>query len=127
MLFRSGVAQILRGVATRPSTFSEDDLEAYRRVWLQPSALTAALAYYRSILGRGRRWLRRRARRIDSPTLVLWGMCDRALSPRLLDGLGPWVPNLKIRRFPAVGHWVQHDAADEVNQELVQFLRGDQR
>lgn len=43
------------------------------------------------------------------PTLVLWGMLDRALRPSLLDGLDELVPDLRVERLPRASHWVAHE------------------
>jgi epoxide hydrolase 4 len=118
----AGVEGIMRSSSTRPGTFSRGELEAYRDMWCQPGALTAALSYYRQALLLGPRRLLRRLCPITTPTLVLWGMKDVALSPRLLDGLERWVPNVQIHRFPDVGHWIQHEAADDVSSQLACFL-----
>jgi epoxide hydrolase 4 len=118
----AGIESIFRSSSTRPDTFNHEELDAYRRVWRQPGAVTAALNYYRQMIRLGRRGLRRRVREITIPTLVLWGMKDVALSPRLLDGLEKWAPNVQIERYPDVGHWIQHEAIDEVNAHLARFF-----
>jgi pimeloyl-ACP methyl ester carboxylesterase len=118
----AGVASIFRSSSTRADTFSSRELAAYRDIWCQPGALTAALSYYRQLIRLGRRGLMRRIRPIRAPTLVLWGMRDVALSPSLLDGLERWVPDVELARFPDAGHWVQHEAVDEVNSRLAKFL-----
>jgi pimeloyl-ACP methyl ester carboxylesterase len=42
--------------------------------------------------------------------------------PQLLDGLDEHVHDLTVIRFPDVGHWVHIDAAQRVNEELLNFL-----
>jgi pimeloyl-ACP methyl ester carboxylesterase len=122
----------MRRMVRRPGALTAADLERHRDALAQPGALTAALAYYRAM---GRRVARRGPERglaergapavptIDAPTLVLWGDQDRALTPRLTVGLERWVPRLRVRHFPEAGHWVQLDAPDAVNQEIVAWLR----
>jgi pimeloyl-ACP methyl ester carboxylesterase len=102
---------------------NDDEAEIYEEAFAQPRALSSALNYYRAAARRmvGRpRWSELPL--ITQPTLVLWGEKDRALSPRLLDGLEQHVQNLQVMRFPDVGHWVHIDAADRVNEELIGFL-----
>jgi epoxide hydrolase 4 len=120
----AGVEAIFRSSSTQANTFSEAELIAYRDVWCRPGALTAALAYYRQMIRLGRRGLIRRIGPIQTPTLVLWGMRDVALSPKLLDGLERWVPRAELVQFDDVGHWIQHEAADEVNTRIAEFLTG---
>jgi pimeloyl-ACP methyl ester carboxylesterase len=52
-------------------------------------------------------------------------MEDTALSPRLLDDLEEWVPNVRVQRLVDASHWVQNDAPAEVNDHLVSFLAGE--
>ncbi len=48
------------------------------------------------------------------PTDVLWGEADHALLPGLLDGLGSWVPELRIERVPDASHWIVHERPELV-------------
>ena len=120
----AAIESLFRSSSSRADTFAEAELITYRDVWSQPGALTAALAYYREMIRLGRRGLVRRIRPIHAPTLVLWGMKDVALSPKLLNGLERWVPRAKLVQFDDVGHWIQHEAVDEVNTRIARFLTG---
>ncbi|NHN48622.1 alpha/beta hydrolase [Halostella sp. JP-L12] len=142
--FRAGDFRVLetmfRDGAVRADAFTDEDVRRYKRALGRPGALTAALNYYRA-LGRGT--IRQRVRkavyggdgsdvtdatlspvRVDQPSLVLWGMEDEALSPRLLDGIEEWVPTVRIQRLVDASHWVQNDAPTEVNDHLLSFLDG---
>lgn len=115
--------------------FDDADRERYRAAANRPGALAAAVDYYRAI-GRetARDWLARaipgrdrrpgalRAREIEVPTLVLWGMQDPALSPRLVEGLDEWVADLRVERFPDVDHWLPAARPEAVAEELLAFL-----
>jgi pimeloyl-ACP methyl ester carboxylesterase len=105
----------------RPGTFSREQLDAYADAMRPPGALTAALEYYRANL-RGRPVAALPP--VTAPTLVVWGERDAALSVRLLDGLHHVAPHLTVRRLPHAGHWVHHEARNEVLQALVPFLHG---
>jgi epoxide hydrolase 4 len=111
--------RVFERAAGRPGVFAEEELARYREAAARPGALTSMLHYYRAAV----RHPRPRPRPVPHPTLLLWGERDPALSPRLTRGLGPWVPGLRVHRLPRAGHWVQHEAADEVNDLLVRFLR----
>jgi pimeloyl-ACP methyl ester carboxylesterase len=67
-----------------------------------------------------------RVHRIDQPTLLLWGMRDRALTPSLADGIERFAPRLTVRRFYEATHWLHHEFPDEVNAEIIRFLPGDE-
>jgi pimeloyl-ACP methyl ester carboxylesterase len=102
--------------------FSAADVRLYKQALARQGALTAAINYYRAAL-RYQRDGQRSLRRVTAPTLMLWGERDRYLGLPLLDGLEPWVPDLRIRRIPDSSHWVQNDAPDQVNAALLAFLR----
>jgi pimeloyl-ACP methyl ester carboxylesterase len=121
----AAVASMLREGATRPDTFTDEDVARYREAFARPGVATAAVNYYRaqarrtvreSLSGRGQR------HDVSVPTLLLWGEQDPALDASLTEGLGEWVPNLRVERYPDAGHWVQFDAPDRVAEALLSFL-----
>jgi epoxide hydrolase 4 len=109
---------------TSAAARSEAEREVYEEALSQPGALRSALNYYRAAF---RDMIRGRStasiKRIKTPTLVLWGEKDRALSPKLLDHLEEYVDSLIIVRFRDIGHWLHIDAPDRVNEELLRFLK----
>lgn len=78
------------------------------------------LHYYRAAA-------RFRARRIEvvrAPTLVIWGEQDAALGSELAQPDPAWVPDARLVRIPDASHFVQHDAAAQVDGLLLSFLGG---
>ncbi len=59
---------------------------------------------------------------ITVPTLVLWGMQDKALLPGLIDGLEDYVPHLRLHRLAQATHWLIHEQPDQVKDQLSAFL-----
>jgi epoxide hydrolase 4 len=116
------LAEAIRRSAVNQAAFPDEQLAVYRQAFSQPGALSAALAYYRALGRFGFRRLSRAVRPITCPTLIIWGEQDAALVPELTDDLAPWVPNLRVRRVPSSGHWVQQEAPDLVNAELISFM-----
>lgn len=108
----------------RRGAFGKRDIEHYIEALSQPGALTAALDYYRANVPGG---LRKFAQdgRINAETLVIWGELDPALGPELLDGLSNVASHVRVYRIPDASHWVQNEAPAEVNQALVDFLKGE--
>ena len=105
-----------------PPCFTPVDLDRYQAALAQSGARTATLNYYRAAL----RYPTNTARRpptIQTPTLLIWGERDPYLGVRLTKGLEAWVPNLRVERLRDVGHWVQNEAPERVNQYLIEFLR----
>lgn len=60
--------------------------------------------------------------RIEQPVLVIWGERDAYLSKELCTPSRKLVPNCVVVRISDATHWVQHESADLVNQELIRFL-----
>ena len=59
---------------------------------------------------------------VNVPTQIIWGLCDKALRPVLLDGIEAFVPDLRLHRIEGAGHWLARECADEVNAVLRRFL-----
>ncbi len=114
--------KIFRRDPTRPGVFGDEDIRRYKEALSRPGALTAALNYYRAAFRRGPRRPGCDVRRVDVPTLLLWGEQDRYLGVRLSQGLEEWVPDLRVVYFPDASHWIHVEAAAEVNRWLVEFL-----
>jgi len=113
------MVRAVRGTANRDS-FTNDDIEKYREAWSQPGALTAMLNWYRALV-------RFPPRLPDDPrvkvrTLMMWGMKDFALNHRMARPSMDYVDEGNLILFPEATHWVQRDAAEEVNHYLIDFL-----
>lgn len=108
-----------RRVAVRKAAFSDDDLRVFAAAMAQPGALRSMIHWYRAAF---RYPPAQRVRPIEAPTLLIWAVDDVALGVELTRGLEKWVPNLTIHYIPDCGHWVQNEAAEEVNAALLDFL-----
>jgi pimeloyl-ACP methyl ester carboxylesterase len=119
---RDGLAlrEMLRRSA-RPGTFSEADLDRYAEDWRRPGAVTAMLNWYRALARLPRET---NPPRIAAPTLILWGRRDPALQPGLAQASLAHCDRGRVQWIPQATHWVQHEAAAEVNAALIAFLRG---
>lgn len=106
--------------AVNQNAFSSYDLHAMATMLAQPGALTAMLNWYRAAF---RRAEQQPGTTVAAPTLIIWGEDDVALGKSLTYGLEAWVPNLKIHYLPNCGHWVQTEAPDEVNAQLLEFIQ----
>ena len=113
--------RIFRHPSVRPGAFTDEDIAVYREAAARPGALTAMLNYYRAAV----RYPRPHTRTVTHRTLVIWGERDRALSPRLLEGVEAWVPDVRVERIPGASHWVVEEAPDRVSQLMLDFLRAE--
>lgn len=115
-----GMVRALRG-SGKIHTFTNEDIAKYKEAWSQPGAITSMINWYRA----GARYFLRlpKEMRIKVPTLMIWGMKDFALTHRLARPSMDYVDRGNLILFPDATHWVQHEAAEEVNHYLIDFLR----
>jgi pimeloyl-ACP methyl ester carboxylesterase len=84
--------------------------------------MRAAINYYRAAVRAYPLAQVRGLRRVDIPTLIIWGDQDRYLGRELAEPDRAWVPDVRVERIAQASHWVQADAPDRVNQLMVDFL-----
>jgi pimeloyl-ACP methyl ester carboxylesterase len=115
------------------SQISETERRQYIADWSQPGAFAAMLNWYRGskvvvpppgVTVPLPDFLLRAFPKVKVPTLVIWGMGDKALLPIQLDGLEELVDDLAIERLPSAGHFAPWEAGDEVASALGPFLAG---
>ena len=115
------------------SQISETERRQYIADWSQPGAFAAMLNWYRGskvvvpppgVTVPLPDFLLRAFPKVKVPTLVIWGMRDKALLPIQLDGLEELVDDLAIERLPSAGHFAPWEAGDEVASALGPFLAG---
>ncbi len=108
------------------SRFPEEVLDVYRRAASQPGATTAMLHYYRALVrgGGGARQAKLGFPVIETPTLMLWGEEDVALTKETTIGTDVYVRDLTLRYLPGVSHWVQQEAPEQVNAMLEAWIQG---
>lgn len=116
------IGRMFRRQCANPQAFGSEDVRRYKQALARPGALTAALNYYRAFMRHRMQSVARIDSPINVPVLLLWGERDVYLSPRLTEGLGAWVPDLRVVRFPEVSHWIQNDAPERVNRLMIDFL-----
>ena len=114
-----GAVSALRG-SGKIHTFTNEDIVKYKEAWSQPGAMTSMINWYRAVI----RYQPPMPTdpRIKVPPLMMWGMKALALSHRMARPSMDYVDEGNLILFPEATHWVQHDAAEEVNHYLVDFL-----
>ncbi len=133
-----------KDTVARKDTFSDADLEIYKEALRRPGALTAAINYYRANVrrimskrnakGMPERNGHRGETKVDQagpggegrirvPTLFIFGEQDFAILPATVRGVGKYIEApFRELRIADSGHWVQNEAAEEVNAALLEFL-----
>ena len=115
--FESGATMLQK--ASRPGSFTDEELEHYREAWSQPGAVKGMLGWYRALVrypGRVKR------RRLKVPTLLIWGCDDIALDRRMAAPSVELCNEGRLELFEDATHFVQHDEPDRVNALLGEFL-----
>ena len=99
--------------------------------WSEPGGFTAMLNWYRAaqviVPSPGidvpiPDFLLRAFPKVPVPTLVIWGMQDKALLPLQLEGLDALVPDLRIARIADAGHFVPWEKPEAVAAALKPFF-----
>lgn len=122
------VTFILRAGSARKEAFGDDAIRPYVHAYRDPETVRSALAYYRTVTRKViARRLRRTTtpptpRRIEAPTLIVWGMRDPALPPAILESIVNDIPQARAVRLNGVGHFVPEEAPKEFAREIASFL-----
>lgn len=130
LLLRAGdyraIGEGMRRTSVHPERFPDAALAVFRKAAANPGALTGMLNYYRAFLRGGGALRQGRLGNavIDTPTLMLWGEHDVALTLETTEGTDRYVSDLTFRLLPDASHWVQQDDPDTVNRMLRAWLTG---
>jgi pimeloyl-ACP methyl ester carboxylesterase len=108
--------------SSRPGTFSDAEVEEYRKAWSQPGAMTAMINWYRAVI---------RVRpptppnpRISTPTLIIWGAKDPFIIREAAQMSLEFCDNARLEYIEDATHWVQHEEPQRVNKLIGEFLAG---
>ncbi len=104
-----------------PGAFTDEDLDCYRRAWSKPSAMTAMLNWYRAEARQPAG--SRPPTRVTVPTTIIWGKKDAALRSVMAEESAALCDRVELIWRPENTHWVQHEAANAVNQHLINQFR----
>jgi pimeloyl-ACP methyl ester carboxylesterase len=133
----SGVGMVLRagGFLTRmpnpgtlPAWLSDADVDFYVRQF-QHSGFRGGLNWYRNIDRNWELMAPYAGAPITVPALYMAGDLDLVVSfPRMKEviaDLARFIPNLRgTIMLPGCGHWTQQERPNEVNEAMIDFLRG---
>jgi pimeloyl-ACP methyl ester carboxylesterase len=115
------------------SKISEAEKRQYIADWSQPGAFSAMLNWYRAsrvivpppgVTVPLPDLLLRAFPKVKVPTIVVWGMQDKALLPLQLEGLEALIDDVTVVRLPDAGHFAPWEAGEEVASALGPFLAG---
>ena len=110
---------------------SDAEREAYLSDWSQPGAMTAMLNWYRTSIievpevgekAHKPLWTMAPFPKVRVPTLVVWGLKDKALLPVQLEGLHDLVPDLRLVLEPDAGHFIPWEKPEVVTSAIRDFI-----
>ena len=113
------------------SIIAPEERADYVTEWSEPGGFRAMLNWYRAsqvvvpppgIEVPVPAWVLELFPKVKVPTLVIWGMRDKALLPVQLEGLDALVDDLRIARIPDAGHFVPWEKPEAVAAALKPFL-----
>jgi pimeloyl-ACP methyl ester carboxylesterase len=119
------------GSHTDLANIPADEKRRYLDDWARPGALTAMLNWYRASrievpeVGEEAAvplWAKAPFPTLKMPTLVIWGLEDKALLPVQLDGLDALVEDLRILTSPTAGHFVPWEEPEFVTGAIRDFV-----
>ena len=116
--FRSAVQSLTR--TSKPGTFSAEDIVHYQQAWANAGGLTGMINWYRALL-----WHRPPTPtdiRLHMPVLIQWGKQDAFLSHEMAEESLKLCDQGRLIFYDQATHWVQHEAAEAVNSELIHFF-----
>jgi epoxide hydrolase 4 len=125
---KNAMARVFYGTCADERAFPREEVEAYQRAISAPGAARGMLAYYRAagrtLASRGPHEDRGELPVIEAPTLLLWGMADRALGPELIERLEPRIAQLTVERIACASHWLPDERPELVLERTIAFLGG---
>ena len=100
--------------------FTDEEIAEFVEAYSQPGALRGGFNCYRAAFRTAGQ--QQGDPTITTPTLVLWGDSDPILRFEWSDRLGEFFPNHTLKKIEGVGHFMQREAPERVNQEIIEFL-----
>jgi epoxide hydrolase 4 len=123
------VTFMLRAGSARKEAFTDENVRPYLEAYRSSENVSSAMSYYRtvtrSVIARRLKPAPRPSaapRRIEAPTLIVWGMRDPALPPAILESIERDIPQARTVRLDDVGHFVPDEAPVELARAIEEFI-----
>jgi pimeloyl-ACP methyl ester carboxylesterase len=116
---------MFRWVGAGPPAWTPAEREAFLGQFREPARARASVQYYRSFTIREMpAILRGRYRRgpLHTPTLLVFGTGDPAMSARGLENSERYADDLRVELVPGVGHFIADERSDLVLDRALSFL-----
>lgn len=103
-----------------PGTFSDEDLELYRRAWSQPGAVRSMINWYRALLRKPPDGLQTPI--ITPSSLLIWGAKDAFFLREMAELSIDLCEDGRLLALSEATHWVHHEEPAKVNSAILEFL-----
>jgi pimeloyl-ACP methyl ester carboxylesterase len=134
------VEAMIKRCLVRKDAIDAEAMQEYRRAFRTIEAQRNAFAYYRTVtraylkhafrrripsfvpfIGRPEASTQREQRKIEVPTMVVWGAADPVLPVHLTDDLARHIADLRLELLDGIGHFVPEEAPDELASLIASF------
>jgi len=113
------VASLLK--TSNEGTFSDNEIEAYKKSWREKKSLTSMINWYRAFRKNGLA----ANQDVTIPTLILWGPKDKFLSKLMAEKSIKRCTNGKLKILEELTHWLHHEDPQKVNGLMLEFIDQD--
>lgn len=120
--------RLLRYSVNNPSTWTDRELNVFLKPLREPARARASSLIYRT-------WLlnelvpiiggRYRSSRLTTPTLLLFGTHDKAITPRMIRGYEPYADDLRVEFVESSGHFIAEEVPQLVLDRALEFFAAD--
>ncbi|KAK8765855.1 hypothetical protein V5799_007363 [Amblyomma americanum] len=102
--------------------FTESEEYAHKYVYSQEGALTGTINYYRAFNNDSDQLNKLPYRRINVPTLILWGEADAFITPRVAQYNRDWLNGSELIYYEKAGHFLLRECPSHVNDRIKEFV-----
>lgn len=120
------VRWIIRGTSPNKEVWSDQVLDEFTEPLQEPARANATVQIYRTFtlkefprIAAGKY----NSLRLTTPTLLLFGEDDFAISTRFLEGYEQYVDDFKLELVPDAGHFIADERPELVNERALEFFR----
>ena len=119
---------IFRDWSINKYLFTDDEVAEYVQAYSQPGALRGGFNYYRAAAFEDPpHWTADADRKLSAPALSIWGnrrarTCEALGVEPPVESWRKIYPNVRGKNIGEYGHFLQTEAPEEVNRELLAFL-----
>ena len=117
---------VLRSAAIDRGAWTAAEVDVFLDRLQQPERANASTQIYRSLLTHeGAAWIggKYANRRLEVPTLMLFGEQDLAISPSMLMGFEKHADDMRLELVPGCGHFIADERPDLVTEAALRFFR----